>query len=353
MHLRCEGITKSFGPKAVLRDVQLETEPGKISVIIGPNGAGKTTLLRILALLENPDRGHVLFDGHTARMDTACRRNVVMAFQEPILLDRTVAANLAYGLKRRKDPDVQRRVSSMLKVMELEHLAEKNADQISGGQKKRTALGMALLMNAPILLLDECFANLDPLSTKILEDLLLSLRSEGRKTILLATHSLLQARRHADVIYVLKDGNVLEKGKPHDIFNRPSSLYTALYVGHCNVFEGNVENVGESTYVTIENELRFAVVTGLQGRVHVSVPPTDILISSEPLVSSALNSFQGTTTAIQDDGMLVLITVDVGVPIQAVITRRSLNELNLRVGATAYLTWKASAVHIFQDLSQI
>ena len=353
MHLRCEGITKSFGPKTVLRDVQLDAEPGKISVIIGPNGAGKTTLLRILALLEDPDNGHILFDGHVARMDTTCRRNVVMAFQQPVLLDRTVTANLTYGLNRRKDPDVQRRVNSMLKLMELEHLGGKNAGQISGGQKKRTALGMALLMDAPILLLDECFANLDPLSTKILEDVLLSLRSEGRKAILLATHSLLHARRHADFIYVLKDGNILEKGKPHDIFNRPSSLYTALYVGHCNVFEGKVETVGESTYVTLENGLRFAVVTRLQGRVHVSVPPTDILISTKPLVSSALNSFQSTTTAIQDDGMLVLITVDVGVPIQAVITRRSLNELNLRVGATAYLTWKASAVHIFQDLSQI
>ena len=352
MRLRCEEIRKAYRDTRVLDGVALEASPGSITAIIGPNGAGKTTLLRILALLEAPDGGRIFFDGINTREARAkLRRHVVMVFQNPILLDRSLEANVAYGLKARGRRDVRVKVETVVSLLGLAHLRKRNARTLSGGEKKRTALGMALALDPPILLLDECFANLDPLSTKVAEDLLLSLKRRGEQTIILTTHSLAHAQAYGDFVYLLKDGRIVEKGKAEDVFHKPSSLYAAQYVGRRNVFPGQVEIRDGQTYVRLDDGVRVAVVTELKGKVYVAIDPTDILVSTTPLVSSALNTLEGTITAINVQDPLATIVVDAGVPLEAVVTRRSLDELNLERGGKVHLTWKASAVHVFAELA--
>lgn len=351
MHLRCEGITKTFDAKPALDGIDLEASPGEITAIIGPNGSGKTTLLRILGLLDDPDQGSIFFDEadvseHKARF----RRDIVMVFQNPILLDRSLEANVAYGLKARGRRDVEPRLSAVLGLLELEHLRKRNARTLSGGEKKRTALGMALVLDPPILLLDECFGNLDPLSTKVVEELLLSLKREGKRSVILATHNLLRAQTYGDFVYLLKDGGIIQKGRPEEVFHKPSTLYAARFVGRRNVFQGDIETHAGQTYVRLESGPRFAVVTHLKGRAYVAVDPTDILVSTVPFASSALNTFEGTITAVNVQGPVATIVVDAGVTLEAVVTKQSVAKLELAVGRKVHLTWKASAVHVFGEL---
>jgi len=272
-----------------------------------------------------------------------------MVFQEPVLLDRTVWANLAYGLRRRGIRPVRSRVEGMLGLLGLEHLRHANARLLSGGEKKRTALGMALLLESPILLLDECFANLDPLSTRVLEDVLLSLKREGRRTVVLSTHSLDHARSYADYVYFLRDGIVAESGTPDQVFGKPASVYTALYVGQRNLFPAHIEEADGQPFARLPTGLRVAVATGLRGPAHIAIPAADVILSPGPFTSSARNCFAGRVVSVWPHGPTAIVTTDIGVPIEALITVRSLREMDIRPGMEVYLTWKASAVHVLRE----
>ena len=211
MLLQCESIVRTYGDRCILNGVNMEAEAGKITVLIGPNGAGKTTLFRIMALLDPPDSGEIRLAGSpVARRPSAWRRHVSLVFQNPLLLDRTVEKNLRYTARRVGESDAGGRIKELARSLGLLDLLDHNARQLSGGEKKRTAFGMALMSGAPVLLIDECFANLDPLSAKIFQDLLLSLKQAGKHTILLSTHDMVHAQAFGDCIYFLHDGDIIE-----------------------------------------------------------------------------------------------------------------------------------------------
>lgn len=349
MHLQCESITRIYGDRHILDGVSAEARPGKVTVLIGPNGAGKTTLFRILALLDPPDSGEILFSGSpvTGR-PAAWRKHIAMVFQNPLLLDRTVKKNLRYATRSRGTAH-KARIRDMAESLGLANLLDHNARQLSGGEKKRAALGMALMSEAGILLIDECFANLDPLSAKIFQDLLLSLKQSGRHTILLSTHNMVHARAFGDYIYFLHEGRIMEEGTPEEIFQTPASLFTARFVDLKNVFSAVIENDGAQTFACLENGKRISVITGLTGSVFLSIPPTDILVSKEPLSSSALNTHPGVILSVHRDGPLVTLSVDIGIPIEVAVTQHSVETLGLTGGQPINVTWKASSVHVFKD----
>ncbi|OGF61586.1 MAG: hypothetical protein A2Y62_16940 [Candidatus Fischerbacteria bacterium RBG_13_37_8] len=350
MHLQCKGIEKYYTGKKVLDGISMEALPGKITVFIGPNGAGKTTLFRILGLLEKPEKGGIYCDGTEITTNPyVFRKSIGMVFQYPILLDRSVKENIAFGLKKRKESDIEKKVDTIIQQLSLEKIEDKNAREISGGERKRVAIGMVLVLNTAILLLDECFANLDPLSSKVLEKVLISLKRRGDRTIVLSTHSLLYAHSFGDHIYFLRNGKIIEQGEPGVLFEKPSSLYAADYYGQKNIFAGVVQKTTEDCIVQLQEGVRVSVTTELEGEVFLFILPSDILISIKPIISSALNNFKGVIISKEDHGQTVNLTVNIGILIDALVTRKSLEELKLGVGKEVHITWKASAVHVFKE----
>jgi ABC-type multidrug transport system ATPase subunit len=226
MRIEARGVTRKAGKKVLLRGASLEILAGGIAVVIGPNGAGKTTLLRILGLLDRPGEGEVLYDGRPmsalrAGERTALRRRLGFIFQHPLLLNGTVAANLRHALALRKRPFEAARVEAALAEVGLAGRDGQDIQGLSGGEKQRLQLARALILDPEVLLADEPTSNLDPLSTRYIEDRLLALAASGR-TVILATHNIVQARLLGDHLFFLKDGEIIQTGTPGQVLGSPA-----------------------------------------------------------------------------------------------------------------------------------
>jgi ABC-type methionine transport system ATPase subunit len=175
MRIEAREITKKAGGKVLLRGVSMEIPAGGVSVVIGPNGAGKTTLLRILGMLDRPSAGLMVYDGQAAnglgvRGRTALRRRIGFVFQHPLLLNGTVLANMRHALALRKRPFEEARVEAALAAVGLAGKKGLDVRVLSGGEKQRLQLARAMLLDPEVLLADEPTSNLDPLSTRYIED---------------------------------------------------------------------------------------------------------------------------------------------------------------------------------------
>ena len=230
---RLEGITKAYGERTVLEIPELEIYRGEIFGIVGPSGAGKSTLLRLLNFLEFPTLGSISFAGvrfNGREPPLEVRRRMVMVFQRPILLNRSVAANIAYGLRVRGLKDVRRRVEEALRLVGLEALAHQPARTLSGGEAQRVALARALVLKPEVLLLDEPTANLDPYNVRLIEEAIRRANEEWGSTVVLVTHNVFQARRLAHRVAFLLEGKLVEVSPTEDFFDSPSDPRTAAFV---------------------------------------------------------------------------------------------------------------------------
>lgn len=338
MLLQCSNIYKYYDGKKVLDDVTMNAKSGEITIFIGPNGAGKTTLFKILSLLESQDSGEIIFDRATvATNKNTLRKNIGMVFQNPILLDRSVTDNLTFALRKRRETNIDNQVREIIKQLELEKIRDKNAREISGGEKKRVAIGMILLLKTPILVLDECFANLDPLSSKLLENVLNELRKKGDKTIIISIHSLLHAYSLGDKIYFMKSGKIAQQRPPKILFNKPFSLYSANYLGQKNIFAGAIRKIGNDCVVELKEGLRVNVISDLEGDVFIYVLPSDIIVAVNPIISSALNNYQGNIIEIENLGQIMNLRINIRIIIEAIITKKSFEELRLEIGKEVFI----------------
>ena len=205
-------------------------EGGKIIVLLGVNGAGKTTLMRILAGLENADSGTILFNNQNTN-EKALRQVSTLVFQKTAMFTMNVYDNLAYGLKIRKVPkeEIAKMVPEALAAVRLSGFEKRRAKKLSGGEQQRIALARAFLLDSNILLLDEPTANLDPNSAIIIEKAIVSKKSSQR-IIIMATHNLNQARRMADEIVHIHNGEIVEVANPKDFFENPKSEITRKFI---------------------------------------------------------------------------------------------------------------------------
>lgn len=230
VHLQLVDIKKNYHSVKALNSVSLEMEGGNIIVLLGVNGAGKTTLMRIMAGLENPDDGRLLFGGQN--MNAKALRHVsTLVFQKTVMFSLNVYGNLAYGLRIRgaRKEDIAKKVAEALHVVRLSGFEKRRAKRTSGGEQQRIALARAFLLGSQVLLLDEPTANLDPNSATIIEKAIVSKKSNDR-IIVMATHNLSQAIRMADVIVHLYNGNIVEVAKPEDFFETPKSEITRKFI---------------------------------------------------------------------------------------------------------------------------
>jgi tungstate transport system ATP-binding protein len=217
---RLANLTKTYNDRTVLQIEQLEIVAGEILALVGPSGAGKSTLLRQLNFLEQPSGGHLSFaeqrwNGNGPPLDV--RRAVTTVFQNPVLLNRSVGANVAYGLKIRGQAvqTVHQAVTAALSRVGLQELSHVPARTLSGGERQRVALARALVVEPRVLLMDEPTANLDPYNVRLIEEIFCSANQEQGTTVVLVTHNIFQARRLAHRTALLLDGRLVEIADTH------------------------------------------------------------------------------------------------------------------------------------------
>jgi tungstate transport system ATP-binding protein len=228
--LKLESVEKSYGSIKALEDINLEVVGGKTVTLIGVNGAGKTTLLRVIAGLEERDKGNILLDGKDIS-GKKLRQIATLVFQKTVMFNRSVFSNLAYGLKIRgkKEDEIKEGIARELHTVGLRNLEKRKARKTSGGEQQRLALARAFLLNPQILLLDEPTANLDPNSATIIEKAIMR-RTNDKNIIILATHNLSQARRLANEVVHIYEGKVVEIAGPEDFFTNPRSEITRKFI---------------------------------------------------------------------------------------------------------------------------
>ena len=225
-------VQKVYDGRIVLNINQLSIQRGEILALVGPSGAGKSTLLRLLNFLEPASQGTIRFDGQpaTPELDLAQRRRVTTVFQRPLLLQRSVRANLRYGPGLRGQKLPQTVEDEWLGRLGLTPLADQSAPKLSAGEAQRVALARALVTRPDVLLLDEPTANLDPSNVGIIESIIQAENQRSGMTVVLVTHNIFQARRIAHRTALLWAGELIEVGETEQFFNRPVREETAAFV---------------------------------------------------------------------------------------------------------------------------
>ncbi len=220
--LEARGVGFSAGGQPLIHGIDLGIEPGRRTLVMGANGSGKSLLLRLLHGLLTPSSGQVLWRGHAP--DRGARRAQAMVFQRPVMLRRSVLANLNFALKVHGMAGRARaaRVQEALDMARLSDLASHPARVLSGGEQQRLAVARALMCEPDLLFLDEPTSSLDPASTQMIEDLVNAAHARG-VTIVMVTHDLGQARRMGDEVIFLHAGRVAERGPLHQVLGAPRS----------------------------------------------------------------------------------------------------------------------------------
>src|SRR5881296_640082 len=244
MSIAVKQVSKSFGSFRALEHVSLEVAGGSLVALLGPSGSGKTTLLRIIAGLEVPDAGTVLYQDEDVTDAAVKDRNVGFVFQHYALFRHmTVFENVAFGLRVRHWPRkrVKERVGELLRLIQLDGLAGSYPSQLSGGQRQRVALARALAPEPKVLLLDEPFGALDAKVRQDLRQWLRRLHDEIHVTSVFVTHDQEEAFEVADRVVIMNHGHVEQTGTPREIFEQPANPFVMDFLGNVNVFHGHVQ----------------------------------------------------------------------------------------------------------------
>ena len=245
MSIEIRNLSKTFGAYKALDDVSLEVKSGELLALLGPSGSGKTTLLRVIAGLESHDSGQVLFQGADAGARHARERQVGFVFQHYALFRHmSIFENAAFGLRvrpRKERPaqeEIRDRVMRLLKLVQVDFLAERYPHQLSGGQRQRVALARALAVEPKVLLLDEPFGALDAKVRKELRRWLRRLHDEVHVTSVFVTHDQEEALEVADRIVVMNHGRIEQLGAPDEVYQHPATSFVYEFLGDVNLFHG-------------------------------------------------------------------------------------------------------------------
>jgi len=247
MTIEVRGLNKRFGKTVVCDELNLDIPSGELVALLGPSGSGKTTLLRIIAGLEVPDSGSVLFHGEDATGTDVRERNVGFVFQHYALFGHmSIFENVAFGLRvrprstRPSAAKIREKVMELLKLVQLDWVADRYPHQLSGGQRQRIALARALAVEPKVLLLDEPFGALDAKVRKELRRWLRRLHDEMHVTSVFVTHDQDEAMEVADRIVVMNQGRIEQQGTPDEVYDHPASPFVLEFLGDVNLFHGRL-----------------------------------------------------------------------------------------------------------------
>ncbi|WP_067049703.1 ABC transporter ATP-binding protein [Methanofollis ethanolicus] len=333
-----------------LKDVSLSIEKGDYYFIIGPSGAGKTVVLEAIAGLHLPDAGEVLIRGEDVSTVPPEKRRIALVYQDYSLFPHmTVRENIAFGprMQRLTKEEVASRTERLLASFGIERLADRYPGTMSGGEQQRVAIARALAVEPEILLLDEPFSALDPLTRERLMIDIARIHRQRGLTIVQVTHAREEALRLATRAAVVIDGRLAQEGPVREVFEDPRSVDVARFVGMENILDGTVtENAGGLARVRVGDADISAISDSSAGeRVAVVVGAADVAIARPGEgTGMARNRFEATVTGIVPlGGALVRLHLDCGFPLTALVTRRSADEEGLAAGMIVTASFKASA----------
>jgi tungstate transport system ATP-binding protein len=345
------------GGQTLITIPELEVRRGEVLALIGPNGAGKSTLLQALACLREPVTGILQFDGQRVDLHEpplTLRRRLAVVFQEPLLFGTTVEENIASGLKLRRVARsvIQARVAVWLERLGISHLATRQARTLSGGEAQRTSLARAFVLEPDLLLLDEPFSALDPVTREALSETFHHLQRQTGVTTLFVTHDRLEALRLGDRMAVMDRGEIVQVGTPEEVFSQPVNEAVASFVGIETILRGHVvSQVDGFAEVQVGSGERIAAACAapVGTSVTVCIRPEEVTLlepAAVALPSSARNHFPARVTRIVPWGVALKVHLDCGFPLVAFVTRPSLEILGLGEGKAVLATFKATAVHV-------
>ncbi len=322
MSIEVRQVHKQFGNFTALNNINLDIKAGELVALLGPSGCGKTTLLRIIAGLETPDTGSILFNGDDVSRRDVRKRNVGFVFQHYALFRHmTVFDNVAFGLRmksRRERPSeavIAEKVQELLRMVQLDWLSDRYPEQLSGGQRQRIALARALAVEPQILLLDEPFGALDAKVRKELRRWLANLHEDINLTSVFVTHDQEEAMEVADRIVVMNKGVIEQIGTPAEVYENPASDFVYHFLGDSNRLK------------VADQDIQFR--------------PHEVLLSQ---IAQADHQ-AGVVRDIRPLGAITRVTLKVegqDDPIEAEVSRDDINLQGLQRGATLYFKPKAS-----------
>ncbi|MDG2954720.1 sulfate ABC transporter ATP-binding protein [Bisgaard Taxon 10/6] len=357
MSIRIENLEKHFGSFHALKNINLQFRQNQLTSLLGPSGCGKTTLLRIIAGLEFADSGRILFEDRDVTNLSAKDRGVGFVFQNYALFQNmTVFDNIAFGLRvkprktRPSEAKIHEKVTALLKLIELEWLAQAYPNQLSGGQRQRVALARSLAVQPKVLLLDEPFGALDAQVRKTLRRWLRDLHQELNVTSIFVTHDQDEALDVSDRIVVMNKGQIEQIDEPNQIYHSPQTPFVTQFVGDVNVFHGHIDEgklvVGEFSHHINTHTNTTKPVNNQSATAYIR--PYELTLSRSP--ENALAT--GKITHINAIGFIVRIEIESAQseqPIEVILTKNAYNSANYQLNEQVYLV--PDKLNLFQQMN--
>jgi len=344
-------VQKTYGGKVkVLHGISFDIKEGEFVVLVGPSGCGKSTLLRMLAGLEDITGGEITIDGKVVNELESKDRDIAMVFQSYALYPHmTVGENMAFSLKLRKADAAltSERVAKAAKILNLDALLDRHPRELSGGQRQRVAMGRAIVRDPKVFLFDEPLSNLDAKLRVAMRAEIKALHQRLKTTTVYVTHDQIEAMTMADRIVVMHDGIIEQIGTPLDLYDRPSNLFVAQFIGSpaMNVIAGQLRGTGGATSVEAAGTHWPvpAQVGGSEGQaVHYGIRPGDIHLAP------AGSGIAAKVIVVEPTGAETELLLQVGdAQIVAVIHGRTA----AKPDETVYLAIDADKAHVFDSAS--
>lgn len=330
-----------------IKDLSLTVSEGGYFILLGPSGAGKTLLLELIAGIYYPESGRILWKGNDITFLEAEKRCFAYVPQNYGLFPHmSVYDNIAYGLRIRRfsREKISMMVREIASTLGIEHLLERDPHTLSGGEAQRVAIARSLVLGAKLLLLDEPFANLDPLTTSRLIFEMKRLKTELGLTVLHVTHSFEEALSLGDEVGVMLDGELVQVGSVKEVFSKPKNERIASFLG----FENFIEGVAKGEILEA-NGVNIRLPRAYNGRLRVGIRSEDIVLSEEPLRSSLRNVFEAIVVGVRDMGGVLKVSLKIkDLEVKALITRSSAVEIGVYPGRKLFVGFKATAINVFE-----
>ena len=350
MGIEVRNVSKKFGTFEALKNVDLSVGDAELVALLGPSGSGKTTLLRIIAGLDTPDTGSIHLNSEDATNRGAGDRGVGFVFQHYALFRHmTVMENVAFGLRvqsrkiRKSKEDIRDRVMTLLKLVQLDWVANRYPAQLSGGQRQRIALARALAVEPKVLLLDEPFGALDARVRRELRTWLRRLHDEINVSCVFVTHDQEEALEVSDRVAIMDAGRIEQIGTPQNVYDSPANPFVYSFLGNVNLFHGRVKQ-GKALIGDFEvdaPEHRDATDSPAVGYSR----PHEMEISREPNGNESLSAIIVQIQAVGPNVKLRLKRTENEDMLEAEITREKQRELDLTTGETIFV--KPRLVRVF------
>jgi multiple sugar transport system ATP-binding protein len=345
------------GVQAV-RDVSLDIRDGEFMILLGPSGCGKSTTLRMIAGLESVTRGTISIGGHVVNDVDPADRDIAIVFQNYALYPHmTVAQNLAFGLKLRRvgRGEIERRIARIAETLGIGELLGRKPRELSGGQRQRVALGRALVREPKAFLLDEPLSNLDAKLRASMRTELIKLHRQLGTTIVHVTHDQVEAMTMGDRICIMNKGEVVQIGKPLEVYRNPADAFVARFLGNppMNLLPARLESSGDravARFADVAVELPGYAMPALRpylgGAVTLGIRPEDLYETPPPAVAPRTQQIATRVLAVEPLGAETLLMLATGGSDQEIIARVG-RDTGLRMGGAASIALDPNALHLF------